>query len=675
MDQVDKMAQLQGELNVLPADAQADAEEKRTPNDIAISVNTTRNRLVALQAAITAQFIEESSRAQLEAKEQEINTVMKQYQEDFALLDMSSLPEATQTKWQEQKAFVEKTEKQMIQLIHTSKFYVASAKVKVLDEIFAKIRGEKEKLTNVYIVAATPEELGEKRSLFEKLKGEYDSEFQSLQLQDLTSDERSHVTSQNGFVGNMVSAVSTHIQEYITTKQQTTLEPIVGQPRENVAQLEAMQKSHDSDIDELRKELVGLKQTNNDLEKKLGSIQVLTTPNMKVIINDNPQEGENGLPSVASTPESNTSGTQDVTVQMKLEGVKLPFFGGDLTEWLPFKAVFVDMIHNNRKMQDSAKFNALRMQLRGVAFDTIKGYQVTGENYNAAWRDLLNRFDRKEELVEDYIRKFYTTMPVVNKATSVSLRRVIDASNQMLHGLAGMKVSTSNWDPMLNFIIKSKLDDQTRNEWKISKGRTELRKTKELLEFLETRAIELLPSQSERLSQMMRAGDRRPSERRIFQVTQPEQKGKEGKLECLICKGNHRVWQCYMLKKECAKVRTEMIKSMGLCFKCLLKHRVGMCDNPDCEYCGGPHNILLCFKREADANKGAVLKTQNYQHVRDSFRPNYDNSRTASQNKSKPNWQAKPNAPKNRQPKPSTSQQADGDWDDEEWNRPTVQKN
>lgn len=100
-----------------------------------------------------------------------------------------------------------------------------------------------------------------------------------------------------------------------------------------------------------------------------------------------------------------------------------------------------------------------------------------------------------------------------------------------------------------------------------------------------------------------------------------------------------------------------------------------MCDNPDCEYCGGPHNILLCFKREADANKGAVLKTQNYQHVRDSFRPNYDNSRTASQNKSKPNWQAKPNAPKNRQPKPSTSQQADGDWDDEEWNRPTVQKN
>lgn len=216
---------------------------------------------------------------------------------------MSSLPEATQTKWKEQKAFVEKTEKQMIQLIRTSKFYVASAKVKVLDEIFAKIRGEKEKLTNVYIVAATPEELGEKCSLFEKLKGEYDSEFQSLQLQDLTSDERSHVTSQNGFVGNMISAVSTHIQEYIATKQQTTLEPIVGQPRENVAQLEAMQKSHDSDIDEIRKELVGLKQTNNDLEKKLGSIQVLTTPNMQVIINDNPQEGENGSPSVASTPE------------------------------------------------------------------------------------------------------------------------------------------------------------------------------------------------------------------------------------------------------------------------------------------------------------------------------------------------------------------------------------
>lgn len=145
---------------------------------------------------------------------------------------------------------------------------------------------------------------------------------------------------------------------------------------------------------------------------------------------------------------------------------------------------------------------------------------------------------------------------------------------------------------MINFIIKGKLDDQTRNEWKQVKGRKEMQKTKDLLEFLETKAIELLPSQSERLSSLMR-GDRRTPMKRIFQVTDNRPNPTEGKLECLICKGNHRIWNCYMLKKDCAKVRTEMMKNVGLCFKCLLKHRVGMCDNSECEYCGGPHNILL----------------------------------------------------------------------------------
>lgn len=41
-----------------------------------------------------------------------------------------------------------------------------------------------------------------------------------------------------------------------------------------------------------------------------------------------------------------------------------------------------------------------------------------------------------------------------------------------------------------------------------------------------------------------------------------------------------------------------MLEKLGACFKCLLKHEIGECKKRDCPYCGGPHNLLLCYKKE-----------------------------------------------------------------------------
>lgn len=186
------------------------------------------------------------------------------------------------------------------------------------------------------------------------------------------------------------------------------------------------------------------------------------------------------------------------------------------------------------------------------------------------------------------------------------LRKIIDSTNQMLRALPNLGAPVGGWDPIVNLIISSKLSDELRSEWTQKRERDHVKATTDYLNFLETKAIELQPKQGDRLSQMLKGDQRcKLQPKKIFQITEKklerktEPKGDVAKKkECMLCKGNHHVWDCNMLKKESAKARTGIIRALGLCFKCLLKHRVGMCDNDDCEYCGGTHHVMLCYKRE-----------------------------------------------------------------------------
>lgn len=193
-------------------------------------------------------------------------------------------------------------------------------------------------------------------------------------------------------------------------------------------------------------------------------------------------------------------------VTLKLDSIELPYFNGDLTAWEPFRDMFEYLVDRSPKLSDTVKFHQLRSHLKGPAFDTIRGYQFTGSNYKLAWNDLKARYDHKEGLIDEYIRKFLEVPAIIHRANDINLRHIVDATNQMLRALPHLDVSVDEWDPFLIFIIISKLDDETRHEWKQQKRKDNVQV---LLEWLETKASELQPSQSDRLSRMLRGETKR----------------------------------------------------------------------------------------------------------------------------------------------------------------------
>lgn len=320
-------------------------------------------------------------------------------------------------------------------------------------------------------------------------------------------------------------------------------------------------------------------------------------------------------------------------IPFKLEKIELPIFNGELTEWQPFRDIYEALIHSNNRIGSTLKFHQLRSHLRGTALDTIKGYQLTEANYESAWDDVKNRYDRNDFIIHEYIKKFFEIPIISGRASVFKLQAIIDGTKQMLRALPAMGTKVDQWDPFVSFIILSKLDDETRKEWgqKIGKqGKTPL---KTLLEFLEIKAIELQPSQSERLYNMMT--NKKDLTRKVFQISNKTNKNSKTEVDgcnqcktstvlqltgkgnnrsnqieyqptkCPLCGGRHPLYKCPLLLKEKAKERTEIIKRLRLCYKCLGEHEIGDCPKHNCPHCGGPHNLVICYKLERERERKA----------------------------------------------------------------------
>lgn len=411
----------------------------------------------------------------------------------------------------------------------------------------------------------------------------------------------------------------------------------------------ASERERSKTVDQLTRQLADEREKAKSLEQKLENRQSANQGAATQYEDEYPDQIYVDYDQMVAEPAGQIQ-EQGITT-LKIGSVQLPTFNGELDDWEAFRDMFIHLVDNSKKLSKTIKFHELRTHLKGPALETIKGYQVAGVNYEAAWSDLKKRYDRTSELIDDYIRKFFESKAIEHKAHFMNIRAIIDATNQMLRALPGLGVNVENWDPIIQLIICSKLNDELRSEWRTKVTEENKKGVKSLLEYLEKRAIELQPSQGDRLSKMLKGDTCRKPPRKVFQTN---------KKECLVCKGNHSVWDCYMLKKECAKARSNIIKTLGLCFKCLLKHRADMCDEDDCEYCGGPHNIMLCYKKENSENQQKAI-TNGGKLGKGLQKPKNKNGGPKSKQQGRRN-----------DPKPSTSQQDAGDWDNEDFpNKPS----
>ncbi|XP_038116938.1 uncharacterized protein LOC119769109 [Culex quinquefasciatus] len=170
--------------------------------------------------------------------------------------------------------------------------------------------------------------------------------------------------------------------------------------------------------------------------------------------------------------------------RVKLPEIKLPSFGGNITEWITFRDSFKSLIHNSENLSDFDKFTYLQSSLFGEALAEISTVRVSDTNYQVAWGVLENRYGNMKLILKSHLDAIFAVEPVRDECFEAlnHLLSVVDKNLQMINKLG---VKTEDWSILLAHVVTSKLDAATLRHWEEhNKKSKEFVKYETLLEFL-----------------------------------------------------------------------------------------------------------------------------------------------------------------------------------------------
>lgn len=269
---------------------------------------------------------------------------------------------------------------------------------------------------------------------------------------------------------------------------------------------------------------------------------------------------------------------------VKLPRISIPTFNGNYNEWTTFYDAFISLVDSNPDEPDVSKMHHLRSCLSGTAFSLIKTLPVTETNYKRAWKLLCDRFHNKRAIVNACLAAFINQTPL-KQASAATLRRLIDTSRESLQTIDSLGVLVEEWDPIVIYIMQTKLDRDTLKEWELYVGGSvEIPKCSKMMDFLETQ-WRIWDITNENVA----AASSAPS--RVIAAVNMNNRKRD---VCTLCKNDHWLFFCPTFDSYSVQQRKKLVLENCLCINCLRGHKVSECRSKRvCKKCGEKHNTKL----------------------------------------------------------------------------------
>ncbi|XP_011169928.2 uncharacterized protein LOC105202933 [Solenopsis invicta] len=296
----------------------------------------------------------------------------------------------------------------------------------------------------------------------------------------------------------------------------------------------------------------------------------------------------NHLEQVIAGPSPFAYNTRNRTQEthIRLPKIELPNFSGAYEEWHSFFGIFDSLIHSNDSLNNIQKFHYLKSALKGEAAEIIDSLEITDANYRDAWSRLKNRYDNERIAIQNHIKAIFE-LPVTKRENGNTLRNILDSTLKHTRALAALNRPVNEWDDLLIYIIRSRLDYLTIKEWENSLESKQMLKFKEFVDFL-TKRCETL----EAVARRSPAIEFNRTRQNFGKVTTVH--AAITGVKCAHCKGDHQIYQCREFKELPVADRLSKVKSLRLCLNCLKgKHTVKDCIASTCRKCTKRHSTLL----------------------------------------------------------------------------------
>lgn len=293
--------------------------------------------------------------------------------------------------------------------------------------------------------------------------------------------------------------------------------------------------------------------------------------------------------------------------QVKVEPLKIPKFRGTYESWPTFSSLFDTVIIANRSLTDVQRMQYLKSVVTDEAERAIASLNITGENFEIAWKILTERFDNKRAIIDNQIIKAFE-LEKVHGNSAQHLRKFHDQSKEcyaLLKEVPG--------EQYLLHILKGKMDNFSRSLYQQQiEDNAENENIEAFFAFLHKRCRVL---ESMEFKQVHHRDEKKPNNK--------QQNFKNREQVCSCCGKNHAIYFCEKFKAMKVNERSEMVKSKSLCVLCLRpNHKSTECTYKSmCPTCSKRHNGLLHFERNNDnknVKKAFVAVTANEEQIHDS---------------------------------------------------------
>ncbi|KAG0433320.1 hypothetical protein HPB47_020037 [Ixodes persulcatus] len=114
---------------------------------------------------------------------------------------------------------------------------------------------------------------------------------------------------------------------------------------------------------------------------------------------------------------------------------------------------FEQVVHNNRELSPTDKFNYLRAALSEEAAEAIAGLPATASCYEDAWDILKTRFGDEKRLIDDHMIRLFEKQRIRSSLDVRGLRRLHDDLQGNIRGLRSLGVSEETFSTLLHPLI------------------------------------------------------------------------------------------------------------------------------------------------------------------------------------------------------------------------------
>ncbi|XP_055858724.1 uncharacterized protein LOC129921088 [Episyrphus balteatus] len=288
---------------------------------------------------------------------------------------------------------------------------------------------------------------------------------------------------------------------------------------------------------------------------------------------------------------------------------RLPKFSGRYSDYKNFINSYNNLVENDLSLKKIEKFNYLLSCLSDQALGTVKAFQVTEANYPKALLSLKERYDNDCLIFLEYISQLIE-LPKVQKASSVSLRSLVDNISALISSLLSIGSHENICNAIIIHIAMSKVDTDTQSKWDEQLDYKNLPDWKDCASILNKRCqyLEARDSKQIRSEQCVKIFNKHSSTKpTIVNPHRPQTSLAANQRSCILCRDlNHSITNCKKFLEFSVMDRFWKTKKLGLCLNCLGKgHSVSRCPSSyKCKTCKQAHHSLLHRTQPADTNSG-----------------------------------------------------------------------